>query len=77
MTHLEGIFGKGKSRSMIVRGESRGEQSGQISEEEIVTSYRRQAEKELASEKIPEGLKETVRRYFLSLGAGPNKPGEQ
>jgi hypothetical protein len=76
VTHLKGIFGKGKSRSMIVRGESHGEQTGQISEEEIVTSYRRQAEEELASEKIPEGLKETVRRYFLSLGAGPNKPVE-
>lgn len=77
VTHLKGIFGQGKSRSMIFRGESRREQSGQISEEEIVTSYTRQAEEELASEKIPEGLRETVRRYFLSLGPVSNKPGEQ
>lgn len=75
-THLKGMFGQGKSSSLIVRGEGRGEPSGQISEEEIVTSYQRQAEEELASEKIPEGLKETVRRYFLSLGAVPDKPGE-
>jgi len=77
VTHLRGIFGTGKSSSLIVRGETRGEQSGQISEEEIVTSYKRQAEEELASEKIPEGVKETVRRYFLSLGSVPSKPAEQ
>ena len=34
----------------------------------MIANYRRQAEEDLASEKIPEGLKDTIRKYFLSLG---------
>jgi hypothetical protein len=36
----------------------------------VVANYRRQAEQELNSEKVPAALKETVRKYFLSLEEG-------
>jgi len=35
---------------------------------EITASYRRQAEQELNSERVPDALKETIRNYFMSLG---------
>jgi hypothetical protein len=38
-----------------------------VSPSEVVASYRRQAEQELNSERVPEGLKETIKNYFLSL----------
>ncbi len=71
-THLKGLLGKGLSAGMTVRGEFKGRESG-VPQEEVVTSYRRQMEGELASEQIPEGLKETVKNYFLSLGMTENK----
>ena len=33
----------------------------------MIASYRRQAEAELNTERVPEGLKETIKNYFLSL----------
>jgi hypothetical protein len=39
----------------------------EVPEEEVIARYRRQAEQELDSERVPEALKETIRRYFLSL----------
>jgi len=38
-----------------------------LSQEEVVASYRRQAEAELDTERIPGELKETIRNYFLLL----------
>lgn len=66
-THLKGLLGEGKSGSLSFREEARGRKS-EISQEEILASYRRQAEEELSSEHIPGGLKETIKKYFLSLG---------
>ena len=74
-TQLKGLLGEGKGSSLTWRGEARGRES-QISQEEILASYRRQAEEDLASERIPEGLKETIKRYFLSLGLTESKRGE-
>ena len=37
------------------------------SQDEVIASYRRQAEAELGTERIPEELKGTIRNYFLSL----------
>jgi hypothetical protein len=71
-THLKGLLGKGLSAGLTVRGEFKGRGS-EVSQEEVVTSYRRQMEGELALEQIPEGLKETVKNYFLSLGMTENK----
>ena len=38
-----------------------------LSQAEIVASYRRQVEQDLNSERVPEGLKETIKNYFMSL----------
>jgi hypothetical protein len=45
----------------------------EVSQEEVVASYRRQAEAELNTERVPEALKETIKHYFLSLGMGAEK----
>jgi hypothetical protein len=39
-----------------------------VVDSEVVASYRRQAEQELNSERVPEDLKEMIKNYFLSLG---------
>jgi hypothetical protein len=33
----------------------------------VIATYRRQAEQELNTERVPEALKETIKKYFLSL----------
>ena len=66
-TRLQGILSEGKSVGLTWRGEAKAGAS-KIPEQEAAASYRRQVEEELASEKIPPGLKETVKKYFLSLG---------
>lgn len=72
VAHLKGILGEGEAESFLWRGKPRAGKSV-VPVEEVIVSYRRQAEEELASEKIPEGLKETIKNYFLSLG----KTGEK
>jgi hypothetical protein len=69
---LKGQLAEGKSRSLPLNIEPPGGKS-KISEEEVIANYQRQAEEDLASEKIPEGLKETIRKYFLSLGKGEKR----
>lgn len=66
-THLKGILGEGKSGTFVFRGMPSGGRS-KVAQEEVTASYRRQAEEELASERIPQELRETIRSYFLSLG---------
>jgi hypothetical protein len=41
----------------------------------VIASYRRQAEAELNSERIPSELKETIKNYFLSLEKSNEPPG--
>lgn len=74
-THLKGLLGEGKSSSLGFRGESQAK-GREVSPEEVLTSYRRQVEEELSSERIPEGLRDTIKSYFLSLGISEdqNKP---
>jgi len=74
-THLKGLLNEGESSGVIFRGEAKGRKS-EVSQDEVFTSYQRQAEEELAAEKIPDGLKETIKRYFLSLGMTEDKKGE-
>lgn len=74
-THLKGLLGEGKSSSLRFRGEPSSRWST-ISEQEIITSYQRQAEEELALERIPEGLKDAIKKYFLSLGMTEGKKAE-
>lgn len=74
-SRLKGLLREGKSGSIPLRGEFSSKGSI-VPRQELPTSYRRQVEEELGSEQIPEGLKETVRRYFLSLGFSESKRGE-
>ena len=71
-TQLKGLLGKGLSAGMTLRGEFPAKES-EVPQEEVITSYKRQIEGELASEQIPEELRETVKQYFLSLGMTENK----
>ena len=71
-TRLPGILREGESSGMTWRGGGRSGES-QVTEQDVAGAYRRQAEEDLASEKIPPGLKETVRKYFLSLGMTEEK----
>ena len=68
-THLKGLLGEGESSGLALRGKPSAGKS-QVSEEEVIASYRRQAEAELNTERVPEALKETIKQYFLSLGMG-------
>jgi hypothetical protein len=63
---LGGMLRPGQSSSIILPGKPQPEQSV-LGQDEVIASYRRQAEAELNSERVPEGLKETVKQYFLSL----------
>jgi len=57
---------------LMLKGKPMPGKSG-LSQAEIVASYRRQAEQDLNSERVPEGLKETIKNYFLSLGGSEDK----
>ncbi len=67
-TRLQGTLGEGESSGFTWRGEAKAG-AARVPEEEAAASYRRQVEADLAAEKIPPALKETVKKYFLSLGA--------
>jgi hypothetical protein len=65
-THLKGSVGEGQSSGAALKGKPTAGKS-EVSQAEVAASYRRQAEAELNSERVPEGLKETIKNYFLSL----------
>lgn len=71
-THVKGALGEGESSGVIFKGKPLPGKSA-ISPAEVVASYRRQAERELNSERVPEGLKETIKNYFLSLEPSQSK----
>jgi hypothetical protein len=71
-THLKGSLGAGQSSGLLLKSKPSVGKS-EISQDEIIASYRRQAEAELNSEKVPEALKETIKQYFLSLGRDAQK----
>jgi hypothetical protein len=65
-THLKGMLGEGNSSGLVLKGKPSAGKT-EVSQEEVIATYRRQAEQELNSERVPEALKETIRKYFLSL----------
>jgi hypothetical protein len=65
-THLKGMLGEGDSSGVVLKGKPSAGKT-QVSQEEVIATYRRQLEQELNTERVPEALKETVRKYFLSL----------
>ena len=76
-TQLKGMIGQGNSSGVGLKGKPSPGKT-EVSQEEVIATYRRQAEQELNTERVPEALKETIRKYFLSLGnkQGSNEPGK-
>ena len=70
--HVKGLLGEGGTSGLALKAKPSPGKS-EVSQEEVIASYRRQAEAELNAEKVPEGLKETIKNYFLSLGMGEGK----
>ncbi|HEX7227865.1 MAG TPA: hypothetical protein VF353_08820, partial [Candidatus Binatia bacterium] len=72
-----GMIGQGNSSGVALKGKPSAGKT-EVSQEEVIATYRRQAEQELNTERVPEALKETIRKYFLSLGnkQGSNEPGK-
>lgn len=66
-TQLKGTLGGGASSGMLLKAKPSVGKS-EVSQDEVIASYQKQAEAELNSERVPEVLKETVKQYFLSLG---------
>jgi hypothetical protein len=66
-TQVKGLLGDGDSSSVEFKGKPTAGKS-KLEEQNVVANYRRQAEQELNSERVPEALKTTIRNYFLSLG---------
>jgi hypothetical protein len=66
-TQVKGILGSGESSGLMLKGNPTAGKSA-VADQDVVTSYRRQAEQELNSERVPEDLKEMIKNYFLSLG---------
>lgn len=65
-TQIKGQLSEGESSGVVFKGKPAPGKS-ELTTQEVVANYRRQAEQELNSEKVPAALKETVRKYFLSL----------
>lgn len=65
-TQVKGLLGEGESSGVVFKGKPTTGKSA-LGQQEVVANYRRQAEQELNSERVPEALKETIRNYFLSL----------
>jgi hypothetical protein len=63
---VKGMIGEGERSGVFFKAKPAPGKS-KLSQDEVIASYRRQAEAELNTEKIPEELKDTIRNYFLSL----------
>jgi hypothetical protein len=63
---VKGVIGEGERSATFFKAKPAPGKS-RLSQDEVVSSYRRQAESELGTERIPEELKDTIRNYFLSL----------
>jgi len=71
-THVKGMQEEGYSSGLVFRGKPTGSKS-ELSQDEVIASYRRQAEAELNTERVPEALKETIKNYFMSLRPSEGK----
>jgi hypothetical protein len=69
---VKGTLGEGESSGVVFKGKPAPGKS-ELSQEEVIATYRRQAEAELNSERVPEALKETIKNYFISLGQSEEK----
>jgi hypothetical protein len=63
---VKGVIGEGERSATFFKAKPAPGKSN-LSQDEVVASYRRQAESELGTERVPEELKDAIRNYFLSL----------
>lgn len=68
-TRVKGALGEGESSAAMLKAKP-GAGKSSVTQTEVIESYRRQAEQELNSERVPKELKDTIKNYFLSLGEG-------
>jgi hypothetical protein len=66
-THVKGALGEGESSALMFKAKP-APGKNTVAQTDVVASYRRQAEQELNSERVPAALKDTIKNYFLSLG---------
>ena len=66
---VKGSIGEGERSGIFFKGKPVPGRS-ELSQDEVIAGYRRQAEAELNTERIPGELKDTIRNYFLSLEQG-------
>ena len=66
---MKGALGEGESSAAMLKAKP-GAGKSSVTQTEVIESYRRQAEQELNSERVPNELKDTIKNYFLSLGEG-------
>lgn len=71
---VKGMLNPGGSEGLVFKGKPTPGKP-ETSQDDVFASYRRQAEAELNTEKVPDALKETVRNYFLSLENGAETGG--
>jgi hypothetical protein len=69
---VKGTIGEGERSGILFKAKPAPGKS-RLSQDEVIASYRRQAESELNTEKIPGDLKDTIRNYFLSLEKGKER----
>jgi hypothetical protein len=69
---VKGALGEGESSGVVFKGKPAPGKS-ELPQQEVISTYRRQAEAELNSERVPEALKETIKNYFLSLGGNEGR----
>ena len=63
---VKGVISEGERSTTYFKAKPAPGKS-RLSQDEVIASYRRQAESELGTERIPEELKDTIKNYFLSL----------
>jgi hypothetical protein len=63
---VKGTIGEGERSAIYFKAKPAPGKS-KLSQDEVIASYRRQAETELSTEKIPDELKDMIKDYFLSL----------
>jgi hypothetical protein len=64
--HVKGTVGEGERSGIFFKAQPAPGKS-KLSQDEVIASYQRQAEAELNTERIPDGLRDTIKNYFLSL----------
>jgi hypothetical protein len=63
---VKGTIGAGEQSAIYFKAKPAPGKS-RLSQDDVIASYRRQAETELNTEKIPDELKDMIKNYFLSL----------